>query len=363
MDLRFNHTRFRKRSPLNTKSGAKEYEAFLRQKLARGEDIDGEEKQKKEPEQLFSSFAWRWFEVYVKNNNKHSEIIGKESVLRFHLVPFFGNTPLGKIKSLDIEEYKSRKTNDKLSGKTINNHLAVLRKCLNTAQEWSLIENVPTIRFLKVQSFKVDYLSEEECELLLNKTKGVIVEMILLALRTGLRFGELIALNWQDVNLDRKILTVDKSISKGLMGSTKSNKARYIPLSSDLTMALGAGINKSGFIFNNGNGQAMKQVPCCKALHRACRQAGVREIGWHLLRHTFASHLAQRGISLKAIQELLGHRDIRTTMRYAHLSPSELRSAIDVLDPGKKFGQPVGNQIDFGIKFSSYAKKERENYG
>jgi hypothetical protein len=77
------------------------------------------------------------------------------------------------------------------------------------------------------------------------------------------------------------------------------------------------------------------------------KKAELRHIGWHTLRHTFASHLATRGVPLNAVQQLMGHSTITTTMRYAHLAPSTLRAAIDLMNPrtafGADFGQPVVN--------------------
>ena len=104
-------------------------------------------------------------------------------------------------------------------------------------------------------------------------------------------------------------------------------------------------------------------IPCCKALYRACRQSKLKEIGWHTLRHTFASHLAQKNISLKAIQELLGHSNIMTTMRYAHLSPSELQSAIDCLEPkNNNFGQLAVNPDKFSLKISELEQGAKINF-
>jgi len=269
---------------------------------------------------------------------------------------------LSKIQSLKVEEYKREKIKSGLSSKSINNHLAVLKKSLSTAKEWQFIDDQPKIRLLKTKPQHHDYLSESECEILLNGATGIIKEMILLALRTGLRFGEIIALDWQDVDLDRKMLSVSKSISRGLMGSTKSNRTRHIPLSEELWKMLSQRYKSSGFIFLNKNGELLRRDVCFKALQRACKRSNLKEIGWHTLRHTFASHLAQKNISLKAIQELLGHSNIQTTMRYAHLSSSELRSAIDCLEKKDNFGQPAVNRTKFSLKIPELKRKHKLDF-
>ena len=79
-------------------------------------------------------------------------------------------------------------------------------------------------------------------------------------------------------------------------------------------------------------GRHLTKGECKHPLYRACRRAGLRRIGWHVLRHTFASHLAMRGVPMKAIQELLGHTTLEMTMRYAHLSPDVRRDAVSLLD-------------------------------
>ena len=85
-------------------------------------------------------------------------------------------------------------------------------------------------------------------------------------------------------------------------------------------------------MFCGADGHMFAENECKWPLWRACKMAGLRKIGWHTLRHTFASHLCMRGVPLRTVQEYLGHSDIRTTMRYAHLAPDHKNDAIKVLD-------------------------------
>ena len=331
VDFSFNRTRYRKVSPENSKRGAEAYEIVLKQRLARGLPVV--EEKRKMP--LFKEFAEEWFERYVMVNNKVTEAKHKRSALNRHLVPFFGGYGLDKIGNYEIEKFKAEKQGLGLNHKTINNMLGVLSKCLRTAQEWEVSENVPRIKKLKVPPQKFDYLSVEESERLLAVAEGQTKDMILLALYTGLRFGELIALTWNDINFRERILTVSRSVSCGYLGSTKSNKVRYIPLGNEvLQLLLSRKPEAAGdrFVFPNPSGKFLLQDTCLDRLHKLCTKAGLRWIGWHTLRHTFASRLAERGASMRMIQELLGHSDTKTTMRYAHLNPAVLRDTINLLE-------------------------------
>jgi integrase len=334
IDIGFNSQRFRKRSPENSYRGAKAYELLIRQKLSRGEPIN-EPRKVKMLEKTFKDFSEEFFNSYVKINNKLSEARSKRSALNVYLIPFFGKLKLSEITSYDVEKFKAERQKQGLSNKYINNLLCVLSKCLRTAEDWGILDKPPKIKHLKVAPQKFDFLSIEESEVLLKHAQGFLKDMILFALQTGLRFGEIIAVTWKDINFNENVLTVSKSVSRGYLGSTKSNKIRYIPLSNDLVQMLEfrkLDESKNELVFPNTVGKYLIQERCRKWLHQICKKADLRIIGWHTFRHTFASRLAENGISMRTIQELLGHADTNTTMRYAHLSPLILREAIKTLE-------------------------------
>jgi integrase len=340
----FNGQRIFRTSPDSTQAGAKAYEAMLRQKLARGESLNFCEEKKDIPK--FRDFSEKWVNVYARNNNKKSEVANKECILKAHLVPYFGNKHLDEIISFDVENFKDKKLKTGLSPKTINNLLIVLSTCLRTAQEWEVIKTVPKIKHLKVPPQKIDFLTESESKLLLENCDGLLKEMVFFALKTGLRLGELMALEWNDINFSSNLLTVSKSISMGEVVSTKSNKIRYIKLIDEIHQILLPRLQKSGFIFSNDSNKPLNKVTCLRWLHIACYKAGLRKIGWHTLRHSFASFLAQEGISMTIVQKLLGHADIKTTMCYSHLTPSATDEAIRVLSGNTGCNRGADNNQD-----------------
>lgn len=331
VDFRYGRTRYRHPSPINTRAGAQEYETSIRSKLAKGESLVVKVEKKAEAIPTFEEFSKKWFNSYVKVNNKHSEILNKEGMLRVHLVPYFGNKSLNQIRTLDIEEYKGKKLQEGQSMKSINNHLIAFNKCMRTAQDWEIINQIPKVKLLKVPPQKFDFLSIEECSTILSYCKGMLGEMVLFALYTGVRFGELIAIDWSDIDFSKGIVTIQKSITRGQLGSPKSNRIRYIHLHENILQVLSVRAQQGGFIFSKGNNQPLNPVLCLNHLHRTCERAGMRRIGWHVFRHTFASRLVQNGVSIVAVKELLGHADIKTTMRYSHLNDTVTRDAINTL--------------------------------
>jgi integrase len=251
VDFWFNGMRYRLKAPENSKAGAQAYEAVLRQKLTRGEPID---KVATSEGQVFETFAWNWFADYVVPNNKFSEQHTKKYILKAFLVPFFGKMPINQITGHDIERYKGQAVKEGVTNKTIKNRLTVLNKCLMTAYEWLKLDGAPPkIKWPKCTSYRTDYLSAEECELLLIHSDGVIHEMIITALRTGMRQGELKGLQWPSIDWQNQSVVVRHShcdYSKTLV-SPKSNRERYIPLDIDVYDMLHKRKKNTGYVFKD----------------------------------------------------------------------------------------------------------------
>jgi integrase len=355
VDIKWKHLdgrieRVRKVSPVNTRRGAEKYEADIREAL-----LAGKWGVQEVTRQTLAEFASNFVETYATTNNKASEVHSKRRFLRKHLLPYLGKLCLDQITTMKIEEYKKAKTAEGYKPKTVNNHLAVLRKLLNVAVEWKMLtaQQLPKVKALKVGEQDFDWLSFEEATALVKAADDPQWKaMIVVGLKTGLRLGELRALRWKDINFQAGRLTVKQAAWEEVVGTPKNGKAREVPLSQECLEALQVQKKRSRgqLVFSGPEGELLPVSGCVWALRRVCRLAGLRRIGWHALRHTFASHLVTLGAPLKAVQELLGHSSLAMTMRYSHLSVTVRKDVVALLDSATPEGhaggtsnQPVSN--------------------
>lgn len=170
-------------------------------------------------------------------------------------------------------------------------------------------------------------------------TDGNAHLIVLLGGEAGLRCGEIMALEWTDLDLKRQPahLIVRRSEWNGHVTEPKGNRSRRIPLTKNLIRALQRHKHLRGArVVCQPDGQPLTQKVVQGLVRRAARRALLAKCGVHLLRHTFCSHLAMRGASVKAIQEFAGHKDLATTQIYMHLSPVVLEEAIGLLDGGER---------------------------
>lgn len=173
--------------------------------------------------------------------------------------------------------------------------------------------------------------------------------MVFVALRTGLRLGELRGLRWEDVDLRRsRILVRVAADDEQVLHPPKNGKTREIDLGDEAIDVLRGHKHLRGpHVFCEDDGAILSQRACQHGIEKCCKRAGLRLIGWHVLRHTFASTLVMRGATLRAVQDLLGHGSLAMTLRYSHLSPDARRDAVRLLD-GHGSGTSEGDTAKTG---------------
>lgn len=281
-------------------------------------------------------FGPRWIAQYAKaNRQKPSGVTTKESHLRIHLYPLAGELELEAIDTAQIQQLKA--TLASKSAKTVNNVLSTLSMLLKTAVKWGELERMPCqIETLKLVEPPFEFYDRATYLQLVQGAHAAGVNeaaLVLLAGDCGLRKGELVALEWKDLELERLRLTVNRSETRHKVTLPKGGKTRVVPLTGEVAVVLRQLAARGPRVFYRKDGSPMSGHRICTLLARAQRQAGLADPGaLHILRHTYCSHLAMAGVPARAIQELAGHVSIRTTERYMHLSPGEKSRAVEQLE-------------------------------
>ncbi len=259
----------------------------------------------------------------------------------------FAGKRLADISPLDIERYKRQRKEAGMSGVTINRELAFLKHLFSKAVEWGKVNENPVkkVRLYREDNARTRFLSDEEEASLLACCGPQLKPIVVTALHTGFRASELLSLTWQDVDFRRGVVSVRA-------GYAKNGEARSVPMNDTLTMELkSAKVNptEGERVFCNRHGQPYGSFRT--AFERAVRQAGIQDFTFHDLRHTFASRLVMVGVDLPTVKELLGHKEIAMTLRYAHLSSDHKQTAVKKLDksPSKFHNAPmVAQQVGSG---------------
>jgi integrase len=249
------------------------------------------------------------------NRQKPSGIAAKEMILRVHLEPTLGHKKLDAISNEDVQQLKYRLA--KKAPKTVNNILTVLNTLLKKATEWQVLDRMPcTIKLLRVPKASTTFYDFDEYERFVAAAKATDPRAYLLVLlsgEAGLRSGEMVALEWRDMDLSKRQIFVQRSAWQGQVAAPKGGRLRYVPMTTRLTAALRDARHLRGArVLYQENGEPLTEKVVQTWLLRAAKRAGVVNNGPHVLRHTFCSHLAMRGAPARAIQELAGHHDLTT---------------------------------------------------
>lgn len=334
--------RFRERAnaPVTSKSAAVRWatarEAAI---LAAGKDAWIASKVPPTPETPAVTLDDFWPRVvrdhYRANRKKPSTIDAAESLFRLHIAPLLGKRELASVSNADVATLKGRLA--AMSPKSVNNTLSVLSRCLRCAVEWGELDKMPCqIRLLQLADQSFRWYEVHDYRRLVDAAKKVgprVHLLVLLAGSAGLRRGEIIALKWTDLDLARRTIHLERAIWRKHEGTPKGGRGRPIDMTPELAEALAEHRHLQGErVLYSERGEELSNRTIRNWMAQAQRRAGLEATGAiHILRHTFCSHLAAAGVPAKAIQELAGHADLSTTLRYMHLSPSDRSSAMAAL--------------------------------
>jgi integrase len=293
---------------------------------------------------------------YLKWAERQRGYAQKELVVS-QLKERFGPIPLRRFDTRLVEAYQSErlqsgkrelKTGEMAGNKpaTINRHVATLKHMFTKAVEWDMVEEeilkrVRRAKMLEENNRRLRYLSKDECQALINACDPHLKPIVIMALNTGMRRGEILSLKWDNVDRENGFILLDH---------TKNGERREIPINATLRTTLEElfkGTAKKPrridvpYVFyrmasDDSTGQSTQTGKAFQRIDRsfmsACKRAKVRDFHFHDLRHTFASQLVMAGIDLTTVKELLGHKTLTMTLRYAHLAPAHKVKAVDILD-------------------------------
>jgi integrase len=286
-------------------------------------------------------------ELMTRYMSEHSRIKKKswlrDEVSLSHLLPVFGDLRLTKITPDLISEYKSGRLREGAKPATLNRELSLMKHSFNLGmKEWNWIKDNPVckVKMERENNERDRVLSCDEEKRLLSACPQRLGEIILFALNTGAREGEILGLTWQNIDLFRKVVTIRQ-------GKTGQNKT--IPLTANIFDLLK---NKSkvrhlqyNLVFPSENGTRITASNLGRAFREGLKKAKIENFHFPDCRHSFASRLAQAGVDLYVIQKLLGHKDPRMVQRYSHHSVESLRKGIEVLDNLKLQNEKIQSQI------------------
>jgi integrase len=271
---------------------------------------------------------------YMKEHsavNKAPRSYQRDKVLEKHLRRAFGKMILTEIQPKMIADYKTKRREEGVSPRTINYELILMGHAFNLAmKEWQWVNDNPVMRVRKerVNNIIERWLTLEEEEKLLAASPKWLQEIIIFAIHTGFRQGEILNLKWSQVDFQRRTVTLLEQ---------KNRSVDTLPLNATALGILSSrkteqGENPDGYVFLNQRHKRRGKSVLIRRFHIAVRKAGIPALRFHDLRHTFATRLVQNGVDLFAVQKLGRWKSTEMIKRYAHHNPESLRARIEVMD-------------------------------
>jgi len=317
VDLSVNGQRIRRSSGTTSKQAAQEYHDRLKA------DVWRQGKLGDKPQRTWDDAVKR----YVSEKADKRTIEHDKAMLRWSL-PVLQGKELSAINNEMLEKIielrrtgESTRTPNGVSNATINRHTEAIQRVLNMAVQWEWITSAPKIRKLKESAGRLRWLTKEEQQRLISVLPPHLKAMMLFTLATGLRENNVLELDWNQVDLERKVCWIHSD-------QIKNNKALAVPLSAGAIAVLEAQKGKHETIVFPYAGKRMNKASSA-GWYRALKRANISGFTWHGLRHTWASWHVMNGTPLEVLQKLGGWSSLTIVMRYAHLSPGHIANWAD----------------------------------
>ena len=279
----------------------------------------------------------------------------KKFIMR-QLVEEFGNLNVMDLNTMIVERYQTKHLSTRKPA-TTNRMMACLKHMLTKAVDWNManeetLKQVRKVKFLKENNKRLRFLDVDECKRLISCCPKHLKPIVITALNTGMRRGEILSLKWEQVDLRHGYIS---------LRDTKSGEGREIPINKTLDGLFNEMPHsiESIYIFTDKDGNPYKGVK--RSFNTALRNAEIYGATFHTLRHTFASQLVMASVDLASVQELLGHKSLNMTLRYAHLAPEHKTKAVKKLDEVLRNTEEKDFSSHFGSHFTQDSNSDLVN--
>jgi len=303
-------------------------QADIVQKMLESEIVEGRWQFRETEDVPFSTLILEYLE-YAEASKSRSTYIADRCRIEGKLMPYFGDISLKQITAQMVDDYKSIRVQQAAAPKTINNELDNLSNMIKMAVRWKYIDNnvASNVEKLKLVRNPPRFLRQNEIRRLSEAAKGYyIYPIIMTALHTGMRKSELLNLKWSDIDFDQRTITVQSKPD----WHTKNYKSRILQMTPVLYDVLKnhsiEQLKISEYVITYKGEKLRDGIK--KSFRTLLRKADLKNVTLHTLRHTFASQLVMAGVSLREVQELMGHANFETTLQYAHLSEDHVKKQV-----------------------------------
>jgi integrase len=284
----------------------------------------------KEPEvkRIKSYCFFELKEEYLKWAERQKSYKSKKGFVE-QLCNEFGNLSLRNFGTRLIDQFVTKKLDKGNKPATVNRHLATIKHMFSKAVEWEMVEEetlkrIRRVKLLKENNKRSRFLSSEEGQILIDCAEPHLKPILITALNTGMRKTEILTLKWENIDLRNGCI---------LLHNTKNDERRDIPINENMRKVLKKlprRLDVNYLFFDPVSGK--RYIDVKRSFKTACRRAKINDFRFHDLRHTFASHLVMAGVDIMTVKELLGHKSLSMTLRYAHLAQSHKTKAVQLLD-------------------------------